>query len=394
MNSELSLRADRGIISFDKLQWVYVLFFLGLYAAFMCWRIKYHPNHFKTVDGDYFTQIANAIVRGRDMPYHILINEELRAPYQPLYPLYLAMLIFLSGLNGVALQSLSAIVISGCLLAGFVKILGRHWFLSIPCFFFDHYIEVVSHLWSEGLLMILLLWSVHYAVIWKRNHSFVSALMLTLLLSLMLLTRHAATFLCVGIVAWFLVCKISYKRILSVIMMPIILYVCWCLYIYITTGYLTGGPRYANSEDTFLLAKHLTQGVFNVLLPIRDFDQTFIISTIIQLLIVGVLVFKILKLSKLSTHTQLIPYSFLCIAISLVYLLFMVGVRGIYYFAEPLDLRLTSPAACLLWWGALFFVNKLKDTSINVLWFLFGLAALLAASGVKNLQALLLAFYS
>jgi hypothetical protein len=338
--------------------------------------------------------MANAIVSGCDMPYHLRINEELRAPYQPLYALYLAMLVFITSLNGVALQSLSAIVLSGCLLAGFVKILGRHWFLSIPCFFFDHYIEVVSHLWSEGLLLVLLLWGVHYAVIWKRNPGFVSAIMLTLLLSLMLLTRHAATFLCVGIVAWFLVCKISYKQIFSVIMMPITLYVCWCLYMFFSTGYFTGGPRYTNSEDTFLLAKHLAQGVFNVLLPVRDYDQTFIFSTIIQLLIALVLVFKILKLSKPTTHIQLISYSFLCIATSLVYLVLMVGVRGIYYFAEPLDLRLTSPAASLLWWGALFFVYKLKDTTINALWFVLGLAALLAATGVKNLQAVLWAFYS
>lgn len=322
--------------------------FLCLWVWVIGLKVAFQPLHYTTVDGTYYSQLADRIREGKSFVLDDLRNQTGRSfsPYPPGYPALLAAAGSVTGLSYARAAPILHVFLLG-LLALFWRKYAPLWPLALA-FCVDHSLELATYPWSECTFTMLL---VAFALARTKGNKFLE--FLTTASSF--LVRFAGIS---ALVVWG-VSRIRQKwkptgnsvksefGLMIGFAVWVAFYFCfeWLWY-----GQLTGGDRYPNSETHWVLFRQLKTELLNQVLLFRDFTGTsawsFRLGLGVQLALILALFTGQRRTESIHSATVLSRH---LLTIGLSYWAFIIPVRWYFYFAEPFDFRLLGPGGILLW---------------------------------------------
>ena len=321
---------------------------------------------FRTVDAGFYQELAQDFLSGKPMVLDGLNNQQGNAfsPYPPGYPVLLGISSFVSGsghwLNHVFLHAILLLIL--------VLVWQNHASL-LPLglvVFSDSALNLSSLGISEFPFLIFSILSVFCLSRLEQRSDWLWQIGLTLCLCLSFWIRYAGVFfLPVLLLRYLEIRDISMHkaRQLAWVMIYFVLFICiLCGSQWLETGLITGGDRYANSDNSLKLIFDLSVELINQVSLFRDFRNSSWISFLAGFVFLILLIFLIVKVPLQSDGSGFqakdefhAPFMKLLsrnlFLAGIVYVLFMVVIRWYFYFAESFDLRLLGPGACLIWLG-------------------------------------------
>lgn len=316
-------------------------------------KLNFEPDHYQTVDGDYYQLLAQKLKNAEPFVIEGLENKAKKAfsPYPPGFPVLL--------MAGNELENIIQIPSILCLHTVLLVCLGLAWiWLGLPlaafvwvCFT-DTFIELGSYKWSEFSFIIGNLFLALWISRKETKREFNQAILLSIFLFGLFLIRYAEMFAMI-----FLAYKIWVSRgdkeafgfWLKTICLSLLWYGFWFFGEYLMYGQATGGDRYANPDSNSELIANFSLGIVNQLLVFKDFEGSSFFSFISGLVSLGLMLLWLYfgRLPKLGISSDETLFErkavFNLSLLALSYFCFMVPVRWHFYFAEGFDLRLLGP---------------------------------------------------
>lgn len=342
----------------------FALFLIG-YAFCIHTKTSFQPQHYQTVDGEYYQHLADKVMQGRPFVVDGLVNRQQRSfsPYPPGYPVLLAMGKWISRLSYARV----AIWIN-VFLVGLVALLWRHfaplWGLAVALCT-DSVLELSCYTWSEFPFIICLIF-IGLISSRIRFHPVYKWLFLALL-SASFLLRFASVFLFfyIGILGLFFNVKVGNEenqdpenqinnyRIWRWLFLSYLSFA--LLYFGLETvffGQPTGGDRYPNSESNYELLNALGIELLNQAAFFKDFAGSSMPSFTLGVLFqVFLILWVLLGGKRKQKPVEISSPGMYLIVVGLCYWAFIIPIRWYFYFAEPFDFRLMTPGGVLIFLG-------------------------------------------
>ena len=383
---KMPLEANIGMQTeseFRPVSWfrdLWFVLFLVAYSWNLQTKINWQPQHYQTVDGHYYMQLADKLLAGKAFEIDEIKNRSGRSfsPYPPGYPVLLAV--------GHSESGLPYSKIALWLNVGFLALLAVFWRRFAPlwtlalAFSTDTAMELACYTWSEFPFVVVL---ICIALASSRSPTNSAARWLSLALAVLaFLLRFASVFL---FLFWGILMLFSgsfpFKRSNHTIDNQFSTYKPWLWLLFTFGGFVliyfglewavfgqpTGGDRYPNMESSSTLFHALCLEMFNQVCLFKDFtgssSASFLWGISMQILFT-VWVF-VQKNRRVEPDRKSILAHYL-ILLGMCYWAFMVPVRWYFYFAESFDFRLLGPGGILIFLGLLVWFSN--QYTVKRLW--------------------------
>lgn len=356
----------------------WILVFTILWTAVTGLKHHFDFRHYRTVDGNYYTELSHDVLEGRQMTIPCIQNKAGKSfsPYPPGYPVLLAAVEWIHP---------DLIVPNHIWLHSFlIMMLGLIWVRFLPAWplilflFTDTVLELGTYNWSEfSFIISLIIVSLLLSKI-KMDKTKTQCFLLLVALVASSLIRYAAVFQ-ILVLSLLVVAYFQKDRAHSLCLFRVLLGYGFFLFVFSVwewwmAGQITGGDRYPNTDSAQELFRSLVTETGNQLIIFKDFTGSSAFSFRAGLVAMVILLYVLYRHFRkqpeveqtepdLRSSTMINSMAFHLLMMGLGYLFFMIPTRWYFYFAESFDLRLLGPGFSLIWLSFFTFLSgKRKKT--------------------------------
>lgn len=365
LSIEAIIRSSKG--SSQLSGWWWPVFIATLWTSVLWIKVDLDPIHFQTVDGSYYRELSEKLFHGKPMVLSTLINSHGKSfsPYPPGFPILLGIVqaIFQSSWEH------SAIILHG-IMFGLILFIFR----KSPAFpplilmgFSDTSMELACYSWSEFSFFCGLCLLIKFLPTQRKIPNWWSWIGAGFIAFFCFFIRYAGVFLLLYFVIQMLRDKNKQNRIYlaKTALLFLFLVLIWFGYQWQSTGQLTGGDRYPNTDSNLSLLYSIYLETINQVLLFKNIWGS---ETILFWLGLAVQILFLWSLFSFPKPDKKIDYRGLGVdfmLLSLAYFVFILPTRWYFYFAEPFDFRLLGPGFFLLGIGLFSHLNELGKISIS-----------------------------